>query len=95
VIDLRSIRPLDTQTIIRSVQKTHRFISVEEGWPYAGIGAELGMMLCEKAFDELDHQPMRICHEDVPLPYAQNLEKLALPNAHKIVDAVLSMFKKG
>lgn len=88
VINLRTIRPLDKQTIIQSVMKTNRIVSVEEGWPFAGIGSEVGMMICEEAFDYLDAQPVRVCGEDIPLPYAANLEKLALPNVEKIVQAV-------
>lgn len=87
VIDLRTIRPLDKETIIQSVIKTNRLISVEEGWPFAGVGSELGMMICEEAFDYLDAPPMRVHAEDVPLPYAANLEKLALPNVEKIIKA--------
>lgn len=88
VIDLRTIRPLDTMTIINSVKKTNRIVSVEEGWPFAGVGSEICTLVCEKAFDYLDAQPMRVAAEDVPLPYAANLEKLALPSADKIIQAV-------
>ena len=88
VIDLRTIRPLDTETIINSVKKTNRIVSVEEGWPFAGVGSEICTLVCEKAFDYLDAQPMRVAAEDVPLPYAANLEKLALPSAEKIIQAV-------
>ncbi|CAO5682610.1 MAG: 2-oxoisovalerate dehydrogenase subunit beta [Holosporales bacterium] len=91
VIDLRTIRPLDKETLINSVKKTNRFVSVEEGWPFAGIGAELSMVLLENAFDYLDAEPVRVCAEDVPLPYAANLEKLALPNVQKVIDAVLKI----
>ncbi|MBX3458138.1 MAG: pyruvate dehydrogenase complex E1 component subunit beta [Candidatus Paracaedibacteraceae bacterium] len=87
VIDLRTIRPLDKETIVRSVMKTNRLVTVEEGWPFAGVGAEVSMMICEEAFDYLDVQPLRVCAEDVPLPYAVNLEKLALPSIEKIVKA--------
>lgn len=87
VIDLRTIRPLDKEAIIRSVMKTNRLVTVEEGWPFAGIGAEIAMMICEEAFDYLDVQPIRVCAEDVPLPYAANLEKLALPSVEKIIKA--------
>ncbi len=87
VIDLRTIRPLDKETIVRSVMKTNRLVTVEEGWPFAGVGAEVSMMICEEAFDYLDAQPIRVCAEDVPLPYAVNLEKLALPSVEKIVKA--------
>lgn len=91
VIDLRTIRPLDTETIVKSVQKTNRILSVEEGWPFAGIGAEICAMICEKAFDYLDAEPTRVCAEDIPLPYAANLEKLALPNTEKIIQAALKI----
>ena len=87
VIDLRSLRPLDTETIVASVKKTNRFVSVEEGWPYAGIGSELLAVVMEQAFDYLDAPPIRIAGLDVPMPYAANLEKLALPSAVKIADA--------
>ncbi len=87
VIDLRSLRPLDTETIVASVKKTNRFVSVEEGWPYAGIGSELLAVMMEQAFDYLDAPPVRITGLDVPMPYAANLEKLTLPSAVKIADA--------
>ena len=88
VINLRSLRPLDTETIVESVKKTNRMVSVEEGWPFAGIGAELAMQVVEHAFDWLDAPPVRVHGADVPLPYAANLEKLALPQPNWVVDAV-------
>jgi pyruvate dehydrogenase E1 component beta subunit len=88
VINLRSLRPLDTETIVASVKKTNRLVSVEEGWPFAGIGAEIAMQIVEHAFDWLDAPPMRVHGHDVPLPYAHNLEKLALPQVDWVVDAV-------
>src|SRR6201996_6698717 len=88
VINLRSLRPLDTATIVESVKKTNRLVSVEEGWPYAGIGAEVAMQVIEHAFDWLDAPPARVHGVDVPLPYAANLEKLALPQPEWVVDAV-------
>ncbi|MBY0463018.1 MAG: pyruvate dehydrogenase complex E1 component subunit beta, partial [Alphaproteobacteria bacterium] len=94
VIDLRTIRPLDTETILDSVKKTNRIVSVEEGWPFAGVGSEICTLVCEKAFDYLDAQPMRVTAEDVPLPYAANLEKLALPSAEKIIQAVKAVCYK-
>lgn len=94
VIDLRTIRPLDKETIIRSIQKTNRIVSVEEGWPFAGVGSEIGTMICEEAFDYLDAPPLRVASEDVPLPYAANLEKLALPSVDKIVHAALTVCYK-
>ena len=88
VINLRSLRPLDTATIIESVKKTNRVVSVEEGWAFAGIGAEIAMQVTEQCWDWLDAPPVRVAGLDVPLPYAANLEKLALPQPQWIVDAV-------
>jgi pyruvate dehydrogenase E1 component beta subunit len=88
VIDLRTIRPLDTETIVESVKKTNRCVSVEEGWPAAGIGSEIAAVIMEQAFDYLDAPVKRVCGVDVPLPYAANLEKLALPQASHIIEAV-------
>ncbi|ABI62082.2 Pyruvate dehydrogenase E1 component beta subunit [Granulibacter bethesdensis] len=88
VINLRSLRPLDTDTIVRSVKKTSRLVTVEEGWPFAGIGAEIAMQIMEHCFDWLDAPPIRVHGLDVPLPYAANLEKLALPQPEWVVDAV-------
>jgi pyruvate dehydrogenase E1 component beta subunit len=87
VIDLRTIRPLDTETIVKSVQKTNRIVSCEEGWPFSGIGSELAALMMEAAFDWLDAPLARVCAKDVPLPYAANLEALALPQAADIVEA--------
>ena len=92
VINLRSLRPLDTATIVESVKKTSRLVTVEEGWPYAGIGAEVAMQIMEHAFDWLDAPPARVHGADVPLPYAANLEKLALPQPAWVVDAVKKLF---
>jgi pyruvate dehydrogenase E1 component beta subunit len=88
VINLRSLRPLDTATIIESVKKTNRVVCVEEGWPFAGIGAEIAMQVIEHCFDWLDAPPVRVAGLDVPLPYAANLEKLALPQPDWVVAAV-------
>ena len=88
VINLRSIRPLDAETIAESVRKTNRIVTVEEGWPFAGIGAEVAMQVMEAAFDYLDAPPVRVHGLDIPMPYAANLEKLALPSPAQIVDAV-------
>ncbi len=87
VIDLRSIRPLDVETIVNSVKKTNRLVSAEESWPFAGIGSELAALMMEHAFDYLDAPVGRVCSVDVPLPYAANLEHLALPQASHIVAA--------
>jgi pyruvate dehydrogenase E1 component beta subunit len=88
VIDLRTLRPLDKQTIIDSVRKTHRLVSVEEGWPVAGIGSEIAAIAMEELFDDLDAPVVRVTGKDVPLPYAANLEKLALPKTEDVVEAV-------
>ncbi len=88
VINLRSLRPLDTATIVESVKKTNRLVSVEEGWPFAGIGAEIAMQVTEQCWDWLDAPPVRVTGLDLPLPYAANLEKLALPQPDWVVDAV-------
>ncbi|MBS7539912.1 pyruvate dehydrogenase complex E1 component subunit beta [Ancylobacter lacus] len=87
VIDLRTIRPLDIDTVIASVKKTGRCVTVEEGWPQSGVGAEIVAQLVEKAFDYLDAPVLRVTGKDVPMPYAANLEKLALPNVQEVVDA--------
>lgn len=88
VINLRSIRPLDVETIIASVKKTNRLVSVEEGWAFAGIGSEIAAQLMEHAFDYLDAPLVRVCGADVPMPYALNLETLALPQADNVIEAV-------
>ena len=85
VINLRTIRPLDRWTIIESVKKTNRIVSVEESWPFAGVGSEIAALVNEHAFDYLDAPVRRVCAADVPLPYAANLEALALPQVDEIV----------
>ena len=87
VINLRTIRPLDFETVLKSVKKTGRLVTVEEGFPQNGIGAELGYRAAQEAFDYLDAPPTRVTGEDVPMPYAANLEKLALPSVEKVVAA--------
>ena len=91
VINLRTIRPMDTATIIESVKKTNRLISVGEGWPTCGIGAEVSAVAMEQAFDYLDAPPIRVAGVDVPMPYAANLEKLALPKASHVIEAAKSV----
>ena len=91
VIDLRTLRPLDTATIVESVRKTNRIVAVEEGWPVCGICSEIAAVLMERAFDDLDAPMVRVTGEDVPMPYAANLEALALPNPNKIVQAAKSV----
>ena len=87
VIDLRTIRPLDVATVVASVRKTNRLVSIEEGWPVAGIGSEMAALMMEHAFDYLDAPVLRVCGEDVPMPYAANLEALALPSPERIAEA--------
>jgi pyruvate dehydrogenase E1 component beta subunit len=88
VIDLRTLKPMDTATIIESVKKTGRVVTVEEGWKQSGVGSEIAACLMEEAFDYLDAPVMRVCGKDVPMPYAANLEKLALPSVADVVAAV-------
>jgi len=88
VINLRTIRPLDRDTVINSVKKTGRLITVEEGWPQSGVGAEIITLAAEECFDYLDAPPERVAHADVPLPYASGLESLCLPQAD-IVERVV------
>ncbi|WP_332653196.1 pyruvate dehydrogenase complex E1 component subunit beta [Brevundimonas sp.] len=88
VVDLRTLRPLDHETIVESVKKTSRLVSAEEGWGPMGVGAEVVARVIEHAFDYLDAPPLRVCQEDVPLPYAANLEALSLPGVDKIIAAV-------
>jgi pyruvate dehydrogenase E1 component beta subunit len=87
VVDLRSIRPLDSATIVESVKRTSRLVTCEEGFPFAGIGAEIAMQVMEQAFDWLDAPITRVTGKDVPMPYAANLEELALPQIDDIVAA--------
>ena len=94
MINLRSIRPLDTETIVNSVKKTNRLVTVEEGWAFSGIGAEVAMQVIEHAFDYLDAPPVRVAGLDVPMPYAANLEKLALPTVEHVVNAAKTVTYK-
>ena len=94
VIDLRTIRPLDHETIVESVKKTNRIVCVEEGWGSMGVGAEIVARVIEHAFDYLDAPPLRVHQEDVPLPYAANLEALSLPSVEKIVKAAKAVSYK-
>ncbi len=88
VIDLRTLRPLDRETILNSIAKTNRLVVAEEGWPVCGIASEVIAVCMEQGFDSLDAPVLRVCNEDVPLPYAANLEKAALIDASRIVSAV-------
>src|SRR6201994_4262093 len=87
VIDLRTLRPMDTATIVESIKKTGRCVVVEEGWPQSGVGAEIAARIMEHAFDWLDAPVARVTGKDVPMPYAANLEKLALPSVAEVVEA--------
>ena len=87
IIDLRTIRPMDIETVIESVKKTGRCVTVEEGWAQSGVGAEIAARLMEQAFDYLDAPVARVAGKDVPMPYAANLEKLALPSVTEVVQA--------
>jgi len=91
VIDLRTIRPMDVETIIESVKKTNRCVTVEEGWPQGSIGSEISAQLMTRAFDYLDAPVIRVTGRDVPMPYAANLEKLALPTIDEVVEALKSV----
>merc|ERR1711998_290909 len=95
VINLRTLRPLDTSTIINSVKKTNRVVTCEEGFPFAGIGAEISAIINEQAFDWLDAPIKRVTGKDVPMPYAANLEKLALPQVDDIVNACTEVCYKS
>jgi len=91
VVDLRTLRPLDIDTVIASVRKTNRIVTVEEGWPICSIGSEICARVALEAFDDLDAPPTKISGADVPMPYAANLEKLALPSVEQVVAAVKSV----
>lgn len=88
VIDLRTLRPLDKQTVLKSLAKTNRIVVVEEGWPTCSIASEIAAFVMEEGFDDLDAPVLRVTDEDVPLPYAANLEKLALITADKVIETV-------
>ncbi len=87
VLDLRSLRPLDVDAILETVRKTNRVVYLEEGWPYAGIGAQIVATIQEEAFDHLDAPILRVTQADVPMPYAKNLEQLVKPNAQQVIEA--------
>jgi len=88
VLDLRTIRPLDMDAILATVKKTNRAVYLEEGWPYAGTGAQIVSMIQEEAFDDLDAPLLRVTQADIPMPYAKNLESLAKPSAGHVIEAV-------
>jgi pyruvate dehydrogenase E1 component beta subunit len=87
VIDLRTLRPLDAETVLASLAKTNRLVVAEEGWPTCSIASEIIALCMEQGFDDLDAPVMRVCNADVPLPYAANLEKLALIDSAQVADA--------
>ena len=93
VIDPRTLRPLDLDTILDSVRKTNRCVIVEEGWPHGGVGANLAALIQEQAFDFLDAPIGRVTGADVPMPYAKNLEQIAFPHEPEVIDAVLATFR--
>lgn len=95
VIDLRTLRPLDTATVLESLKKTNRLVVVEEGWPTCSIASELAMVAMEQGFDDLDAPVVRVCNEDVPLPYAHNLEKAALVDTPRVIAAVKAICNRG
>jgi pyruvate dehydrogenase E1 component beta subunit len=91
VIDLRTLRPLDIETVVASVKKTNRIVTVEEGWPVCSIASEIAARVTAEAFDYLDAPPLAVTGADVPMPYAANLEKLALPSVEHVIEAVKSV----
>jgi pyruvate dehydrogenase E1 component beta subunit len=93
VIDPRTLRPLDLDTILASVRKTNRAIIVEEGWPHGGVGANLAALIQEQAFDDLDAPVGRVTGADLPMPYSKPLEQIAFPHEPQVVEAVLATFR--
>ncbi len=92
VINLRTLRPLDVDTIVASVRKTHRAVVIEDDWKFGGFAGEIAAIIMEEAFDDLDGPVARVCGADVPMPYAKALEQSALPNPQQIADAALALF---
>jgi pyruvate dehydrogenase E1 component beta subunit len=90
VIDPRTLRPLDLDTIVESVRKTNRLVIVEEGWPHGGVGANIATLVTEQAFDHLDAPPQRVTGADVPMPYSKRLEQSAIPHSEHVVSAALA-----
>jgi pyruvate dehydrogenase E1 component beta subunit len=93
VIDPRTLRPLDLDTILASVRKTNRCVIVEEGWPHGGVGANIAALVQEQAFDELDAPVARVTGADLPMPYSKPLEQIAFPHEPQVVEAVLATFR--
>ena len=90
MIDPRTLRPLDLDSILRSVEKTNRLVIVEEGWPHGGVGANIAALVAEQAFDDLDAPVQRVTGADVPMPYSKRLEQSAIPHAEHVVSAALA-----
>ena len=95
VIDPRTLRPLDLDTILASLAKTNRCMVVEEGWPHGGVGANIGALVQEQGFDDLDAPVMRVTGADVPMPYAKALERLAFPDVDRVVAAGLELMGRA
>ena len=95
VVDIRTIRPLDEEAVLASVRKTHRCVVVQEGWPFAGVGAEIVALVTHEAFDALDAPPERVTNLDVPMPYARNIEELVLPSPARVIAAVRGVLGLG
>jgi pyruvate dehydrogenase E1 component beta subunit len=91
ILDLRTIRPLDEAAVLESVRKTHRCLVVQEGWPFAGVAAEVIALVTREAFDDLDAPPERVTNLDAPMPYAKNLEELVLPSPERVTAAALRL----
>jgi len=95
VVDIRTIRPLDEEAVLASVRKTHRCVVVQEGWPFAGVGAEIVALVTHEAFDALDAPPERVTNLDVPMPYARNVENVVLPNPERVTAAVRTLLGRA
>jgi len=95
IVDLRSLRPLDEETILSSVHKTHRCVIVHEGWPYGGVGAEIADRVQRLAFDDLDAPVLRVTQLDVPMPYNAKLEQLVMPQPDRVIAAVKTTMRRG
>jgi pyruvate dehydrogenase E1 component beta subunit len=94
VVDLRTLRPLDEETVLRSVRKTHRVVIVDEGWRSGSLAGEIAARVAESAFYELDAPPARVCSAEVPIPYAKHLEEAALPQPEQIAAAARALLGK-
>jgi pyruvate dehydrogenase E1 component beta subunit len=95
VLDIRTIRPLDVEAVLASVRRTHRCLVVQEGWPFAGVAAEVVTLVVTEAFDDLDAPPARVTSLDVPMPYARNLETLVLPDAERVIAAARGLLGRN